>query len=123
MTSVHQDNPLSIQFSVIEVIRSIGRRGIVDRLLLQKETSWIYRLKTVSPLCLIGGTQRSCKLSTRVGNKNLNHLLMEQIAVPRETFIGRKVVHQYLKNMTHENDRGLHQCLRELQNERAIYSP
>lgn len=49
MRSTHENAPLAITFWVLEVVRPNERRGNLDRLLLQKETAWIYRLKTVSP--------------------------------------------------------------------------
>lgn len=49
MRRVHPDSPFSIRFCVIESIRSNGRKGDIDKLLQQKESTWIYRLKSLSP--------------------------------------------------------------------------
>lgn len=49
MLGMHPKNPLCIKFCVVEMIKSKGRRGDVDKLLQQKETEWIYRMKTMSP--------------------------------------------------------------------------
>lgn len=49
MRRAHPDNPFNIQFSVIESIKKNGRGGDIDRLLQQKESTWIYRLKSLSP--------------------------------------------------------------------------
>lgn len=49
MRTVHQSTPFTIKFWVLEVIKLNERRGDLDRLLLQKETGWIYRLNTRVP--------------------------------------------------------------------------
>lgn len=49
MRSRHSKDPFGIKFCGIKLIRPNVRRGDLDRLLLQKEAGWIYRLKTVDP--------------------------------------------------------------------------
>ncbi|XP_066454507.1 uncharacterized protein [Eleutherodactylus coqui] len=49
MRSVHQGDISQLKFQGLEKIRSYGRRGDTDKRLLQKETEWIFRLKSVHP--------------------------------------------------------------------------
>lgn len=49
MTTVHAHEPYAVSFWVIEVVKMGERRGDLDRLLLQKETGWIFRLKSSAP--------------------------------------------------------------------------
>lgn len=49
MRQLHSEKPYDIKFCAIELIKPNQRRRDLDKLLLQKETAWIYRLKTVDP--------------------------------------------------------------------------
>lgn len=49
MRRVHANDAFAIKFSAIEEVRRSERRGDLEMLLLQKETSWIYRLRTDDP--------------------------------------------------------------------------
>lgn len=45
----HSSNPLALKFWALEIVSLGERKGNLDRLLLQKEAGWIYRLKTTQP--------------------------------------------------------------------------
>lgn len=45
----HDGRITDFKFTVIEVVKPSGRKGDIDRILLQKETEWIYRLKSTNP--------------------------------------------------------------------------
>ncbi|XP_056407822.1 uncharacterized protein LOC130303807 [Hyla sarda] len=45
----HADTPFNLDFQVIEVLKPDIRGGDLDKRLLQAETRWIYRLKTITP--------------------------------------------------------------------------
>lgn len=47
--SCQNDNPKHLRFMAIDCIKPDGRRGNWDRLLLQRETYWIFTLKTMIP--------------------------------------------------------------------------
>lgn len=49
MTTIHPDALYAVSFWVLEVVKMGERRGDLDRLLLQKETGWIFRLKSSVP--------------------------------------------------------------------------
>lgn len=48
MRTVHSRDPFSISFWVLMMVEIGERKGNIDRLLLQKETAWIHRLKTMN---------------------------------------------------------------------------
>lgn len=54
MRLAHARDPFAISFWVLEVVKLNERRGNLDQFLLQKETLWIFQLKTVSPSELNG---------------------------------------------------------------------
>lgn len=45
----HNGEVNCISFKVIEVVRPSPRKGDLNQRILQKETRWIYRLKTMEP--------------------------------------------------------------------------